>query len=202
MNHFLGMSVDEVARKFSVNIPGTLEMLWQPQYDTITYPAAGLTQAVFFQNPVGQAGRNKALTNVTTAGVFPSMQNFIATGIQYDFQPGVATTLPTYWDDVIAVYNSGWSEFNVGSKTFNQDAPIGKFPPQYRVDAVASVLAAGTAAYYAQARGAYYEITPALIPSNQNYNLTLQWPALVPTPSTLAGTIRATLDGYLIRAAQ
>ncbi len=200
MNRFLNMSVSEIAQKFNVNIPGTLEVIWQPIYDTITYPTTGLTQAVFFQNPVGQAGRNKALTNVTTAGVFPSMQNFIATGIQYDYKSDAASTVATLPADVAIVMNSGWSEFNVGSKTFNQDAPIGKFPPQYRLDASVGVLAAGTAFYYAQVRGAYYEITPALIPSNQNFNLTLQWPALAPV--TTAGSIRATLDGYLIRAAQ
>lgn len=200
MNRFLNMSVEQIKQTFNVNIPGTLEVLWQPLYDTITYPAIGLTQAVFFQNPVGQAGRNKALTNVTTAGVFPSMQNFIATGIQYDFESNAASTVATKPDDVLIVMNSGWSEFTVGSKCFNNDAPIGKYPPQNRLDMTVGVLAAGTAAYYAQVRGAYYEITPTLIPSNQNFALTLQWPALAPI--TTAGTIRATLDGYLIRAAQ
>ena len=202
MNRFIDLTTEQIKQKFSVNIPGALEVLWQPFYDMQVYAAAGQTIMTFFQNPVGQAGRTLFDTNMQTAGVFPSMQNFLATGIQLEFQPGVLTTDADYPLDVRAVSYGGYVEFNVGNKNFNRDAPVGKYPPQYRLDFFSSLDASAAPAQsnYAQARGAYYEITPTMIPSNQNFNVTINWPAAVPVSA--AGTIRCTLDGYLIRAAQ
>ena len=191
-----------VAQRFNINLAGVLEALWQPIYDTLAYPAAGATNLVAFQNPVGVGGTTKANTNVVAAGSFPAGQNFIATDIQVEFLPGSLTTTAAYFTDQLAFYQSGWLEFNVGSKNYLTEAPTGKFPPKTRLQpfAVNDASAGPTVFRYAQNRGEIYQITPVLIPQNQNFNVTLQWPALVPVSA--AANVRVTLGGYLYRTAQ
>lgn len=204
MNNRIPGQFAQLAQQFSVNLDNVVEALWQPIYDLQTYAAAGQTLLTFFQNPTGAGGRTYLDTNMQAAGAFPAMQNFIATRIELAFVPGAATTVAGYMTDVLAVANSGYLEFTVGSKNFLRESPIGKFPPAQRLDvfAVNDASAAATVFRYAQNRGEIYQITPVLIPSLQNFSITLNWPTAVALPSTVAGSIRCTLGGYLFRSAQ
>lgn len=191
-----------LAERFSVNMNGVVEALWQPIYDTLVYPAAGATNLVAFQNPVGVGGTTKAATNVQSAGMFPAGQNFIATEITVEFTPGAVTTAAAYFTDLLAFSNSGWLELNVGSKNYLTEAPMGAFPTKHRLQpfAVNDASAAPTVFRYAQNRGEIYNITPVLIPQNQNFAVTLQWPVLVPVSAQ--ASIQVKLGGYLFRTAQ
>lgn len=202
LNERIAPEFAAVASRFSVNLNGVTEALWQPIYDTLTYPAAGATNLVAFQNPVGVGGTTKALTNVQSAGMFPAGQNFIGVDISVELIPAALTTVAAYITDCLAFYNSGWLELNIGSKNYLTEAPMGAFPTKHRLDvfAVNDASAAPTVFRYAQNRGEIYQITPVLIPQNQNFNITLQWPALVPISAQ--STIQVKMGGYLFRTAQ
>lgn len=195
-----------LAAKYNVNVDGLIEAYWQPAYDTLAYAAAGQTQLVFFQNPVGQGTKTKADTNMVAAGQFPAGQKMLVTDIAIEMLPGVARTSLAYVTDIAGVEQSGWLEFNIGSKNYLTEAPIGKFPPKHRLDVFAAVSTTNTSStiqlYNAQERGEIYQITPMAIPPNQNFNVTVNWPTAVALGSGTAGTMRVTLGGFLYRTAQ
>lgn len=204
----------ELTAAYGVNVPGLVEAIWQPQYDTLAYAAAGQTQLVFFQNPVGQNSKTLADTNMQAAGQIPAPQQFLATGIGLEFLPNSAITIGTttaadfvkYVNDVQAFARGGALTFTVGNKVQYTDAPCGKFPPPNRLDvsaaAAGSIGTSGLTIGYAQTQGMFCDITPVNIPWAQNFNVTLSWPTAIPLPSSAAGTVRCTLLGYLYRSAQ
>ena len=53
---------------------------------------------------------------------------------------------------------------------------------------------------FARAIGRYYEITPLLVPMNQNFSVALNWPAAVAVATT--GRIGVILDGFYYRQSQ
>ena len=202
-------------RKYGVNVPDTTVAISQPLYHYQAYAAAGQTQLTFFQNPVGQNGLTFADTNVEAAGSMPSPKHMLVTGIQVVFFPGSlpgrigAAAAALNWNDVNTFYKSGWLDFFVGSASWLKDAPIGKFPPDFRLAGSAALADSSTAAAdktstidYAVMAGRQYEITPIELSSNQNFNVTLNWPALVPMPSTVAARVGVVLNGFQYRAAQ
>jgi len=192
------------ANKYGVNVQGVIEALWQPLYDVQTYAAAGQANLTFFQSPVGQNGKSYADTNGQAAGALPAQVNMLVTQIEIEALPGAATTALAYATDMLAMCSTGWMEFNIGNKNFLRESPaIGSFPPKHRLDVVASdaIAAAGPVIFrYAQNRGEIYNITPMLIQSNQNFNVTLNWQT-VQSISTDA-TVRVKLNGYQFRTAQ
>ena len=191
-----------VATQFAVNLAGVQEAFWQPFWDLQTYAAAGQTLLTFFQNPTGAGGRTYFDTNMQAAGSFPAMQNYIVTQLEIEFLPGATTAQAAYVTDQLAVQTSGYVELNIGSKNFLRDSPVGAFPPKHRLDvfAVNDASAAPTVFRYAQNRGEIANITPMLIPSLQNFNVTLNWAAAVPVSAN--GTIRVKMGGFLFRTAQ
>jgi hypothetical protein len=202
-------------KKYGVNVPDSVVAISQPLYHYQVYAAAGQTQLTFFQNPVGQNGLTFADTNVEAAGSMPSPKRMLVTGIQVQFFPGSlpgtfgAGAVANNWNDMNAVYQSGWLDFFVGSASWLKDAPIGKFPPDYRLAGTAAMSDSTTAAAaqanmvdYAAMAGRPYDITPIELSSNQNFNVTLNWPAVVATPSTVAGRIGVTLMGFQYRLSQ
>jgi hypothetical protein len=198
--------------QYNPNRAGSLEAIWQPFYDFQTYPTTGQTQLLFFQVPNGQGGKNLAQTNMTNAGLFPAPTMFLCTGVQVVFVPGASTSqigtaaarALNNVIDVVAVANSGYLEFSIGSKTYLRDAPIGKFAPNYTVQVFGNINGAGNTGsadvQFARAAGRYYDITPFVIPQTQNFAVTLNWPT-VQTVVT-AGTIGVILDGFYYRQSQ
>ena len=197
--------------KYNPNRAGAIESIWQPQYDFQTYAMAGQLTLSFFQAPLGQGGKTLADTNMLSAGMFAAPQRFFVTGIMVLFIPlntvsgaNVTPRALTNLIDANAVANSGWLEFSIGAKTYLKDAPLGKFPPNFTIGGLVAAATAtattGTDANFARSTGRYYEITPFLIPPTQNFNVTLNWPALVPV--TVAGRIGVILDGFLFRESQ
>ncbi len=206
----------DALKAYNVNRPGQVEVIWQPTYEIQAYPAAGAAQITFFQNPVGAGGLTLADTNMESAGQFPRPKEFLITGIQVFFEPGNAvaqasldaTVAQENWNDVSDVMNGeAFLNLFVGSKSYLIDAPLSKFTQQFRLGGVANAAytgtnaaAIGTAVDYAVHSGRYYSITPVKLPSNQNFNVSLNFPAVIAT--SVAGRIGVILDGFQYRLSQ
>lgn len=203
--------------RYGTSREGMKEVVWNPLYDFQTYLAAGQLQTTFFSTPIGGT-KTKADTNMNLAGQIAAGKSFLLTGIQCVFFPGSspgragiapASLTASQWNDVYAVLKAGWLELLIGDKTYAIDAPLMKFPPVFRLagtsslaDSTTAGAAQGTIIDYASSAGAAYQVTPLKIPSNQNFSVTANFAALVPTPSTVAGRIGVILDGFLYRDSQ
>ena len=188
----------------------------RPLYDFQTYLAAGQTSLTFFAVPQGQGGKTLADTNMESAGALPAPKKMLVTSIEVAFFPGgnpstygAAAAIAGHFNDLWTVFKSGYLKFFVGSKDYLIDAPIGKFSNSFRVGGVAAIADSTTLGAGQQSMvqlgafvGPQYEITPIELVSNQNFNVTLNWPALVPTISTVAGRIGVILNGWQYRLSQ
>lgn len=224
-------SLEELAQ-YSVNRRGEKEGIRQSLYDFQIYPAGGATQFTFFAQPQGAglssspgfAGNAKRLadTNMTIAGSLPAPQMFLIESVEVLFFPGSDDTANTYVpqppydgtaqdlpgdaaNDVYSVYAAGQLTLLIGSKDYLQEAPLCRFPPKARVagDAALATTAAENGFVIGYATGRPYMVEPPLLlPANQNFNVTLNFPAAVALPSTFNGRIGVVLDGYLYRNSQ
>ena len=211
-------TVDDLSQ-YNPNRPDAIEAIWQPQFDFQSYPTSGQTQLSFFQVQQGQSGKTYADTNMTLGGQFPSPTAFLCTAIMVFFFPNyagavsnvaTAATANANANDAVKVYHSGWFEFTIGSKVYLRDAPLGKFPPNVGIGGLqalaisqydqAAASVNQVSVDIAQAIGRYAEITPLLIPMNQNFVVTLNWPTDVTVTNT--GRIGVTLDGFYYRQSQ
>lgn len=195
--------------QFAVNRSDVQEEITWSLFDFTTYLAAGQTTLSFFQNPIGQAGKTFIDTNMDLAGQIPKGQTFLVEGLCVEFFPSGAintAAAATYSDDIKAVAESGLLTLTVGSKKYVNQGPLGLFPQSYRQQGFAAA-ATTTAATdhvtdYSQNIGKEYSIIPVLLTSNQNFLVTLTWPAVVALPSTADGRIGVRLAGRLFRNAQ
>ena len=204
----------QALKTYNVNRPGQVEVIWQPTYDFQVYPAAGVTQLTFFQTTVGTAGSTLATTNMEASGQFPRPKQFLVTGIQVFFEPGGAVAqagiadgvAQENWNDVSDVMNgAGFMRFFIGSKDYLVDSPLSKFTQQFRLGGVANITGNGSVATttfidYAVHSGKYYSITPTKLPSNQNFNVSLNFPAVIAV--AVDGNIGVLLDGFQYRLSQ
>lgn len=224
-----GVTAAQIAQ-YRSTVPNVADSIFSPLYDYQEYPAAGLLGFTFFALPQGQ-GTTSALgatgvktladTNMQAAGVLPRGNRFLVKGIELEFWPGSTPGLrlaaaPTdaqfarNWDDAYNVLRSGSLTFNVQNRVYAQDSPLMKFPTQTRLTGVATYnqndTTAATVGFgqieYATSCGAGYNIVPVYLESTQFFNVTVNFPALVPTPSTVAGRIGVRLVGNLVRDAQ
>jgi hypothetical protein len=201
--------------RYDVNRSGQVEAIWNPLYHRQTYAQAGQLLLTFFQTPLGAAATpTLASTNMKSAGQLPRPQEFLCTGIQVHLRSPAAvgrqaanvTTVTTNWNNLEAALESlSWLDFTIGSKSYVQDGPLSKFPPQFGLGGVGATsifaAAAQTAVIdYAKGAGRYYAISPVRIPANQNFSVTLNWTAVQAIAAdSLCSVI---LDGYLYRLSQ
>lgn len=207
--------------QYDVNRRGQYEGIRQSLYDITTYANAGQTSLQFFQVPRGQSSKTLADTNMQSAGQLPQPQHFLVESIEILFFPGVlpTTTLTSiaeteFANDVYTVSKSGSLDFFIGSKSYLQEAPLGRFPPKTRlsVEGNHSILELQASAadaekqvstdYAAGIGRPYYLDPPVLLVPNQNFNITINWPAVVALPSGADGRIGVVLDGILYRQSQ
>lgn len=202
----------DALNKFSVNSATGLDVIWQPLYDYQVYLAAGQTSLSFFQAPIGQGGKTLADTNMQSSGQLPAPQKFVVESIQIDFFPGnpvggdVVDGTALNWQDNYDVMQSGWLDFEVGSKSRLQQAPLGAFPPAYRLGGAAALTGAASVANtitsvdYASFAGREFSIIPVTLPANQNFKVTLNWPVAVAI--SVDARIGVKLNGNLYRSVQ
>jgi hypothetical protein len=143
-----------------VTNPGQSEVVRQRLYDWNLYPATGISQLAYFQQPVGQgittalggtvgSGKTQHDTNMTLGGQLPSGQQMLAESIEVIFFPGSVNTANTYTpaavksfaavaalttsnssNDVNVLYQSGLLELNILAKNYLRETPLGAFPPK------------------------------------------------------------------------
>jgi len=214
------------AEKYKVNRSQEYEVTRQSLYDYTAYAAAGQTSITFFQQPLGQAGKTIADTNLALAGQLPAPIYFLVESIEIHFYPGNLPVnvdnsaaspdaiAPNFANDVYEVQRSGSLNFFIGSKTYLEEAPLGRFPPKTRLETeFAFAKNATTAAAessnqissdYAAFCGRPYFLDPykVLLAPTQNFNVTLTWPAAVALPSTVDARIGIVLDGIQYRLSQ
>lgn len=181
------------AAQYAVNRPGEEEGIWAPLYDMQAYGAAGAAVFTFFQVPVGGVRGGVALTeedtNMEGQGVLPAPKKFLMTGIEVFFMSGLApgrtgviANNGQMWNDVHTLYQRGLVRLYIGSKDYLKDGPLGTFPPCWRLAGESSLGGVGAAAgsadqiEYSQFAGKPYECSPYMIPSQQNFRVTLEFP--------------------------
>lgn len=202
-------------RRYKTTSDNGVEGLGASLYDFQTYAATGQTQLKFFQVPNGQSSKTLQDTNMESAGQLPGGKAFLVESIEVYFFPGgvlerfavAAAAVAAASDDTYAIFKSGWLDFFVGSKSQLIDAPIGKFPPRTGIS-TQSALSSNSATVglnsfdYATMAGQIYTLrTPVLLEANVNFSVSLNWPAVLATPSTVAGRIGISLGGVLYRNA-
>lgn len=202
-------------QQFAVNRQGQYEVVRQTLYDRLTYPTAGGTSFLFFQNPKGSGGRTAADTNIEVAGSLPQPKWFLVESIEIHFYPDVAigqtagaAAAPEFSNDVYSVLTGkGFLNFFIGSKTYVEEAPLIRFPPKtrlYNESAVATTNATQQLTVdYSAACGRPYFIDPeVLLIPNQNFNVSLNFPTAIATPSGQDAAVEVILDGILYRQSQ
>lgn len=197
---------------------GQLAFFTQPQGQGLTSALGGNVGAV----------KSYADTDMDVAGMLPSGKAFAATSVEITFYPGASAAANTYTarpigkylaqaaesmltdaDDVNSFYQSGWLEFYINSKVVLREAPLMRFPPKCALHLEASASQAGTNATNAglvlqssKAAGRPYMLEPLIyIEPSVNFNVTLNFPGVVATPSGFNARAGIILDGYLYRTA-
>jgi len=207
--------------RYSVNRPGW-EAVKQSLYDFQAYAAAGQSQLTFFALPVGQSSKTLSDTNMTLAGQLPKNQEFLVQSIEiafYPTTPTVAAAMPSFFgaqaaqviiNDAYIVGRAGNLTLTIGAKPYLQEAPLGRFPAKTQFELSAAAADATTAGAALQTRTGYgkwagrpYLLDPAplLLPENQNFSVSLNWPEGVQAISN-PGRIGVILDGILYRRSQ
>lgn len=177
----------------------------------------------------GNANAVKQLTdtNMQQQGQLPAPQAFWINSIECDIQPGSSGTANTFAiqipsafaaaaaaavqageHDLNALYLSGSLTLNISNKNYYQEGPLCRFPTRsdFRLD-TALATTSGTAGEIAKAKmncnGEKCAIVPGIgIMTSQAFNVQLNWPAVVATPSTFNARIGVIMRGWLFRAVQ
>lgn len=170
-------------------------------------------------------------TNMTLAGQLPAPQGFWVQSVEYDFQPGSVNTANTFTpqtfassaaapaaatgivqvgaiNDVGAVLCAGGLILTIGTKPYLNEAPLFRFPPKARreLDVALAGNSATTANFGAavfRSGGRPYVLEPGLaVMTSQNFQVAIQFPVVVATPSGFNGRHGVILDGWLFRGVQ
>lgn len=201
--------------RFRATVPGGKEAIRQPLYDYQSYAAAGQTSLNFFQTPIGSGGKTISDTNMDLAGSLPQGKTFLVQAIEVAFFPGVevgllsAPAAPAFAEDVYTFMKSGHLQFFYLSKPYLDEAPIGVVGQSFGMDMAGALSDSTTAGatqamtmQYAQLARKVYHINPVMIAPQQNFKVTMDWPAAVALPSGSAARVGVRLLGIMYRDAQ
>jgi hypothetical protein len=201
--------------RYAVNRKDQMEVIRQSLYDFQTYAMAGATSLTFFALPVGQGGKTRADTNMTTAGALPAPIRFAVQTMEIYFIPGVfpslapaAAAVDNHVNDIWEVYNSAaWLELQIGSKPYLiEGGVLQRMPPSTRMAGFAG-LATATAAdlfnrtSHVAASGLVYRMDPVLLlEPTQNFSVTINFPTAIGI--SVAGRIGVVMNGVTARNSQ
>lgn len=204
--------------KYAVNRPDQMEVVRQTLYDFQTYAMAGASQMTFFAQPMGQAGKTKADTNMTIAGSLPAPLRFAIQAIEVYFFSGafpsvapaaIATGgVDNHVNDVWEFYTGvAWLELQIGSKPYLIEAPLLRFPPFAKFQGFAGIasqaavvdLVARTSDMSASGRP-YVIDPPLMLEPTQNFSVTLNFPTAIAVSA--AGRVGVVLNGVTARNSQ
>jgi len=210
----LGLPIPEQGslERYRANQSDQLEVLYAPLYDTLTYLAAGQAVMNFFQVPVSGT-KTLVSTNMVLGGQLPAPQAFLCTGISLDLIPAAlpgragATVLATNINDVWEVMTGqAWLQLVIGTKPQITEGMLGKFCSSWGLKGLGAVTLGGETGDdaniidYATTEGEPYNVVPFVIPSTQNFGVTINTPTVIAI--TADARLQCTLHGYLYRAVQ
>lgn len=187
------------------------EDLFQPLYDRVHYPIAGINQMSFFSVPQGQTAtiiRNAAAvagtvkgyleTNMQNANVVPTkLFKFVGITLAYVFGTEGLTTNPVDRDKV---RTGGYLQFRIVDKDL-LFLPLVAIPEANPIVGVSTTANAST--MVAQAGGGGYGVPmyklpiPITLNPYENFSLTLNFPTLSTTTTVM--DIYVILQGYMRR---
>jgi len=198
--------------------PGNPEDLWQPIYDRVNYPAAGIFELSFFAIPLGQSAtlitagaaaakaKTRRDTNLEQSGIIPDKQ-FLVQGISMTLIPlqqAVATAgTGSILDDQAKLIFGGFMEIYLGDKPYEVlglDLLPGTGILRGAVattTATPFVMASGGGSGSGSAADAYWLKIPLTIDPMQNFRVRMQWDGVVSLAQTF--DIKLTLHGTMRR---
>lgn len=197
----------------------------QTQFTFFSLPiGSGITSAL--GATVGTS-KTFADTNMRLGGQLPNGQGYMVESIEVYIMPGASSTTNTFlpalqgefnatasdpglapWEDVNRLRNAGWLEFNILSKNYLRETPLLAFPPKtdFNNDGAIATNAAATGLIYLgglRAAGRPYYVEPMIaLQAAMNFEVTINFPGAVATPSGNNARIGVILDGYMYRASQ
>lgn len=204
------------------------EVIKTSLYDSAPYPAAGIQQLTFFQQGIGGGigfgGSTKTAsdTNMVTNGLLSSGISFIVQSIEIEIQtttPTVAAQMPAFFgaeaaaalvNDAYIIGRSGNLRFEILSKPYLVEAPLGRFPSDADFDVSGALADATTAAASQQSRLAFgkwtgdrYHLSPVdlRLAETMNFSITLNWPEGL-QPITNPARLFVHLNGLEYRLSQ
>lgn len=208
-------SRQDIAARYSILAKPGFEVLPWTFYDFQTYAAAGQVLLTYFQTPRGQSGRTARDTNFPGAGALPAGHEFFADELQLAMLPGVnpgtfgAAQAGTFLNDVWTIGKDGWLEFNILAKKVVQEGPLANFPNDYRMMGFAAAADATTAGANLQTLinaaswgGRPRRLNSVFLESNVNFDVTLNWNAVIALPSGQPARLGVFLRGVLRRKLQ
>lgn len=210
------------------NLANEQDVVWMPLYDFQAYGTQGGTLYTFFTSPIGQGttsapgasgAKGLADTNMRAAGQLGKGQAQFVTGVEAVLFPGAATTFgpgetgteaicARFANDVYRIGKAGVLTLTIGSdRKYVEDGPLQNFPPVSRLAGFSALAIAATTTTlnqvaYASWAGEPYGIVPIYIDSNQNFQVSVAFPAAVAPASAIDARIGIRLRGYQIRNAQ
>lgn len=170
-------------------------------YDRLLLAAAG-TSFTMFQNPLGSGAvpRTLADTNMTTAGIIPTNQNFTVFAIIVGYEAHAQLASAT-----IDILNN-WLRTVTVSLTINGKAPTFQ-KPLTEILGIPMLIhnePAVTVSGVMGSQGRFTGISPLNIPitlaANSNFNVIVEYPAAIGATAIVADYLRIGLNGALIRA--
>lgn len=179
------------AQQFAVNVAGMTEAITQPFYSFQLYPSAGTGGTLnFFNNVPGNPTTVTAEdTNMQQPNIFPAPTSFLLQGIGVDFLSGLAASrfgaqsangqLTDYW----AVMSRGVLTLSIANKPYLQFSTMLGLPSRAHINGTAAVSDQTTPAAALQTMvqvgysdGPVFSPRPLLIPSMQNFNISISYP--------------------------
>lgn len=179
------------AQQFAVNVAGMTEAITQPFYSYQNYPVAGTGGALqFFINVPGNPSTvTSEDTNMQQPNTFPAPTSFLLQGIGVDYLPGTAASrfgaesANGQLNDFYAIMRRGVLTLTIANKPYLQFTTMLGLPPRAHINGVAAVTDATTPAAALQtmvqigyADGPVFSPRPLLIPSMQNFNISISYP--------------------------
>jgi hypothetical protein len=180
------------AAQYAVNVAGMTEAITQPFYSYQAYPAAGTGGTLnFFAAVPGTPGTTFTLedTNMQAANAFPAPTTYLLQGIGVDYLPGIAASrfgaesANGQLNDFYAIMRRGFLVLTIANKPYLQFSTMLGLPPRAHVNGFAAVADATTPATALQTMvqigysdGPVFCPRPLLVPSMQNFNVTISYP--------------------------
>lgn len=186
-----------------------LEVIPAILYDTQTYTDNTTVILPFFTSTPA----NEAVSNVNPPSVLPNPESFliknifwfVPTELETIDQGAAAAALPSQFDDILLLANTGILKLFIGDKPYGP-WPLYRLPcstfPKLNGLAAAGAEAANLVSGYGNTDGPQYPVLPPLlIAPMQKFRVSLEWPA---GPVNLAAnrSIKVGLDGQKSRGIQ